>query len=331
MNAIPLRAMKRLAALTLFAWTFSNYTLAREAAVDVIFVGDVMLAEEPGELIAKGEDPFAPVAKLFGKQRLRVANLECVVATAGKAEDKPFTFRAEPRVIPVLQKYFDGVSVANNHSGDFGKTALAEQFDLLDAARLPYFGGGRDLAAAHKPWIVERSGLRIAFLAYVEFKPRSFEASATRPGVAWSGEDEQVLRDIRDAKAQADLVIPFMHWGWEDEGYPSERQKVFARRMLDEGAAMVVGSHPHVIQGAEIYNGKPIVYSLGNFLFNGFDTPATLTGWALEAKLTKAAVTEWRTRVVRLGDHGIPRLDDKTGSPCGDSKSDVVRECRGGK
>ena len=166
---------------------------------------------------------------------------------------------------------------------------------------------------AHRAWIVERSGLRIAFLAYVEFKPRSFEASATRPGVAWSGEDEQVLRDIREAREHADLVIPFMHWGWEDEGYPSERQRLLARRMLDEGAAMVVGSHPHVTQGAEIHAGKPIVYSLGNFLFNGFDTPATLTGWVLEARLTKAGVTRWRTRVVRLGEHGVPRLDDEGG------------------
>jgi len=309
----------------------SSLAIAREPSVDVVFVGDVMVAEEPGELIARGEDPFAAAAKLFDKKRLRIANLECVIATGGKAEDKPFTFRAEPRVIPTLMKYFDGVSVANNHSGDFGKAAFAEQFDLLDAAKLPYFGGGRDLAAAHKPWIVERSGLRIAFLAYVEFKPRSFEASATRPGVAWSGEDEQVIRDIRDARTRADLVIPFMHWGWEDEGHPSERQKVFARRMLDEGAAMVVGSHPHVTQGAEIHDGKPIVYSLGNFLFNGFDTPETLTGWVLEAKLTKAGVANWRTRVVRLGEHGVPHLDDKATSPCGDAKSNTVRTCTGGK
>jgi len=323
--------MHRIRLVSLLACLLSSCALAKQPAVDVVFAGDVMLAEEPGELIAKGADPFAGVAKLFGKQRLRIANLECVIATGGKAEDKPFTFRAEPRVIPVLQTYFDAVSVANNHSGDFGKAALAEQFDLLDAARMPWFGGGRDLTGAHRPWIVERAGLRIAFLGYVEFKPRSFEAGATRPGVAWSGEDEQVLRDIRAARAHADLVIPFMHWGWEDEGYPSERQKMFARRMLEEGAAMVVGSHPHVTQGAEIYHGKPIVYSLGNFLFNGFDTPATLTGWVLEAKLTRDGVTSWRTRVVRLGEHGVPQLDDQSASPCGDSHSEAVRECRGGK
>jgi poly-gamma-glutamate capsule biosynthesis protein CapA/YwtB (metallophosphatase superfamily) len=304
---------------------------AKDAFIDVSLVGDVMVAEEPGELIGAGQDPFAGLAKYLDAKRLRIANLECVIATGGVAEIKPFTFRAHPRTIPAIQKYFDAVSVANNHSGDFGKQAFAEQLDLLDTAHLPWFGGGRNLVQAHAPWVAIRNGLRIAFLGYLEFKPRSFEAGATTPGVAWSGEDEQVLRDIRDARERyhADLVIPFMHWGWEDEGHPSERQRDFARRMLDAGAAMVVGSHPHVTQGAEIYHGKPIIYSLGNFLFNGFETEATTTGWILEARLGKAGVSEWRTRVVRLAPNGVPRLDAAASSPCGDSRSDDVRQCAG--
>jgi poly-gamma-glutamate capsule biosynthesis protein CapA/YwtB (metallophosphatase superfamily) len=309
----------------------AHTALARDGVVEVTFVGDVMVAEEPGALIEAGTDPFAGVAKYLSSKRLRIANLECVIATGGAAEIKPFTFRANPHAITVIQKYFDGVSVANNHSGDFGKQALAEQFALLETARLPWFGGGRNLAEAHRPWVAERNGLRIAFLGYVEFKPRSFEAGATTPGVAWSGEDEHVIRDIRDARAKyrADLVIPFMHWGWEDEGYPSERQRVFARRMIDAGADMVVGSHPHVTQDADSYRGKPIVYSLGNFLFNGFDTEATTTGWLLEARLGKTGVSEWRTRVVRLAPNGVPRLDETAASPCGDSHGDTVRQCKG--
>ena len=308
-------------------------TLARDRGpeLDITFVGDVMVAEVPGELIAAGKDPLSQVAKHLDPKRLRIANLECVVATTGTALDKPFTFRADPLTIPYLARYFDGVSVANNHSGDFGKEAMAEQFQLLEAAKLPYFGGGKDLAAAHRPWIVERKGVRIALLGYAEFKPRSFEASATRPGIAWSGEDEQVLRDIRDAreKHKADIVIPFLHWGWENEDYASERQKQFARQMIDAGASLVVGSHPHVTQGADSYRGKPIVYSLGNFLFNGFDTEATLTGWILDLKVGKEGVRSWRTRVVRLDADGVPTPDAKAQSPCGDSRSDEVRTCSG--
>jgi poly-gamma-glutamate capsule biosynthesis protein CapA/YwtB (metallophosphatase superfamily) len=309
----------------------SIVTPSRAISAELTFVGDVMVDEEPGKLIENGADPFASVARYLPAKRLRIANLECVVATTGTAEIKPFTFRAHPRTLPVLAKYFDGVSLANNHSGDFGKAAFAEMLDLLEGTRLPYFGGGRNLTDAHRAWIVERDGVRIAFLGYVEFKPRSFEASSSRPGVAWSGEDEQVLRDIRRALEveHADIVIPVMHWGWEDEGYSSERQRVFSRRMLDAGAAMVVGGHPHVTQGAEIYRGKPIIYSLGNFLFNGFDTEATTTGWLLEASVNKSKVTRWRTRVVRLAANGVPRVDLLASSPCGDAGSDTVRQCKG--
>jgi poly-gamma-glutamate capsule biosynthesis protein CapA/YwtB (metallophosphatase superfamily) len=274
----------------------------------LVFVGDIMLAEAPGELIANGIDPFEPFAKILGAHDLRIGNLECVIAESGIAEVKPYTFRAHPRAIPVLARHFDGVSVANNHSGDFGKAAFAEQLALLRSAKLPYFGGGDNSTEAHRPWIAERNGLRIALLGYDEFKPRSFEANATRPGIAWSGEDEQVLRDIAAARDRdhADIVIPFLHWGWEDETTPSPRQREFARRLIDAGAAMVVGSHPHVTQGYELYRGKLIVYSLGNFLFNGFDTEPTLTGWVLSVRLGKDATHDWAIHIAKLDANGVP-------------------------
>lgn len=304
---------------------------AADGKVRIAFVGDIMVAETPGERIERGEDPFAPLAPWLRAQDVRVGNLECVVATGGTAEAKPYTFRAHPRTLPVLARYFDGFSLANNHSGDFGEAAFAEQLALMRAAGLPYFGGGDDLEAAHRPWLIERNGLRIALLGYVEFKPRSFEAGVGRPGVAWGSEDEQVIEDIVAARERynADLVIPFMHWGWEEEGEPSERQKRFAREMLDAGADMVVGAHPHVTQGAEIYKGKPIVYSLGNFLFNGFETEATRTGWTLEATLDRNGVASWRTRVVRLDADGTPHPDVDAKSPCGKRGDAQAKVCHG--
>jgi hypothetical protein len=109
------------------------------------------------------------------------------------------------------------------------------------------------------------------------------------PGIAWS-EDEQVIADIRAARAAgADHVIPFMHWGWEKSTQPDDRQRSLARRLIDEGASLVVGSHPHVTQGAEIYRGKPIVYSLGNFVFDGFDYENARRGWLLRRRSTAMA------------------------------------------
>ncbi|WP_142125837.1 CapA family protein [Pseudoxanthomonas sp. 3HH-4] len=304
---------------------------ASSGDASLIFVGDIMVAETPGELIARGEDPFQPFASLLSSHDVRIGNLECVVATTGTAEEKPYTFRADPRTLPVLKRHFDAVSLANNHSGDFGKAAFAEQLALMDTAGLPYFGGGRDATAAHAPWIVERNGVRIALLGYVEFKPRSFEADASRPGVAWSGEDDDVIEDIIAARRvhRADIVIPFMHWGWEDEPDPSPRLRAFARRMIDAGADLVVGGHPHVTQGAEYYRGKPIIYSLGNFLFNGFDTPATTTGWVLSARVDRTGVVDWRTHVARLDANGVPHPDPTASSPCASPDRKAVNQCSG--
>ena len=323
----------RMRALLLSSALLAASPMAHASSGDasLIFVGDIMVAETPGELIARGEDPFQTFAALLSSHDVRIGNLECVVATTGTAEEKPYTFRADPRTLPVLKRHFDAVSLANNHSGDFGKAAFAEQLALMDTAGLPYFGGGRDATAAHAPWIVERNGVRIALLGYVEFKPRSFEADASRPGVAWSGEDDDVIEDIIAARRvhRADIVIPFMHWGWEDEPDPSPRLRAFARRMIDAGADLVVGGHPHVTQGAEYYRGKPIIYSLGNFLFNGFDTPATTTGWVLSARVDRTGVVDWRTHVARLDANGVPHPDPTASSPCASPDRKVVNQCAG--
>ena len=303
---------------------------AADREASLVFVGDIMVAERPGELIARGVDPFQPFAPLLASHDLRIGNLECVVATGGTALAKPYTFRADPGVLPVLKRHFDAMSLANNHSGDFGKAAFAEQLDLMRRAGLAGFGGGRNATEAHTPLVIERNGLRIALLGYLEFKPRSFEADATRPGVAWSGEDEQVIEDIVAARTvhHADIVIPFMHWGWEEEAQPSPRLRAFARRMIDAGADMVVGGHPHVTQGADVYKGKPIIYSLGNFLFNGFDTDAT-TGWVLSLRLGREGVRDWRTHVARLDADGVPHPVADASSPCGRAGDSEIRQCRG--
>src|SRR5262249_474255 len=159
-------------------------------------------------------------------------------------------------------------TVANNHSGDFGPWAFAEQCQHLEKAGIPYFGGGRTFIDAHKPWIIERNGIRIAMLGYCEVYLRSFQAKGNRPGVAWREQHDEVITDIKDTgdKYKGDIVIPFMHWGDENEP-ANDRQKTFARKMIDAGADLVVGAHPHVTQGAEYYKHHLIVYSLGNFVF----------------------------------------------------------------
>ncbi|MET3132094.1 poly-gamma-glutamate capsule biosynthesis protein CapA/YwtB (metallophosphatase superfamily) [Oxalobacteraceae bacterium GrIS 1.11] len=300
-----------------------------QPTVSIAFVGDIMLDEAPGKVVKSGRDPFAPLATLLDAADIRVGNLECVVATKGTPEpDKPYTFRAHPRTLTVLKRHFDALALANNHSGDYGPVAFGEMLDLLDARGIAYFGGGRDLAGAHQALLIERKGLRIALLSYNEFFPRSFEADFDKPGIAWS-EDEQVRLDIGKARSlyHADLVIPVMHWGWEYEPTASARQRQLARLMIDAGADAVVGGHPHVLQDVEQYKGKPIIYSLGNFLFNGFDGPEKNTGWLLRMELDREGVRAWRSYTTRIDREGVPHPAPQVPGSCWGRGQDKAAAC----
>lgn len=295
----------------------------------LIFVGDIMLDDGPGQLIARGGDPLAAFADTLKAADYRIGNLECAITAGGQPlANKIFSFRARPAAIRVLSGRFDALALANNHSGDYGATALLETIEHLDHAGIAHFGGGRNQEAAHQALWIKRKNLKIAVLSYNEFKPRAFEAGPDWPGIAWS-EDHQVIADIRAARAAgADLVIPFMHWGWEYESRPNERQRQLAHRMIDAGAALVVGGHPHVTQGAEIYRGKLIIYSLGNFVFDGFDSPAARRGWLLRLKLDQSGVISWDTLLAQMDKDGTPSPLQGRLSPCGRADHETISECR---
>ncbi len=294
----------------------------------LIFAGDIMLDDGPGRVIAAGGDPLAPFAATLAGADYRIGNLECAVATGGAADPaKAWSFRARPETLKILKGRFDAVSLANNHSGDYGQAAFVETTQHLDAAGIARFGGGSNLAEAHRPLWIEKKGMKIAILGYNEYKPRRFEAGPQTPGVAWS-EDEQVIADIRSAKAAgADHVIPFLHWGWESLPEPDDRQRDFARRLIDEGASAVVGSHPHVTQGADIYRGKPIVYSLGNFVFDGFNYEEARQGWLLRLQIDRDGVQNWETLAAHLDPNGTPHPMPGQATPCCSRDDVTVAQC----
>lgn len=317
MISFSLKRATRAACIVLTCAHGALWAASDESTVSVVMVGDVMLDDGPGKVLASGRDPLAAFASYFKAADLSIANLECVVSNQGEAEpDKPYTFRANPnRAMSVLTKHFGAVSLANNHSGDYGPTAFADMLYRLDQKGLAYFGGGFDSEHAHRALIVERKGIKIAFLSYVDFLPRSFEALPLQPGVAWA-EPEQIQFDINEARQRgADLVIPFMHWGWENERVSSEQQKALARQMIDAGADAVVGAHPHVVQDVEAYKGKPIVYSLGNFVFDGFDDPVNNTGWMLTMNVSKSGVQSAQILEANISAEGVPKPSSAL-APC---------------
>jgi poly-gamma-glutamate synthesis protein (capsule biosynthesis protein) len=319
-----------------FAWalggllasgTLSGCSRGEGTPVTISFVGDILLDSAPGRAIARGRDPFAEARPLLDGVDLSIGNLECPVATGGAAVDKIFTFRADPGTLPTLRRHFDAVSVANNHSGDYGPGAFRETLQQLKTANIPYFGGGGDLAQAHAPLLLERHHLKVALLGYDDFHPRAFEASVSGPGVAWA-EDEQMILDIARARAAgAQIVLPFLHWGWENEPTPCAHQRALAHELIDAGADAVIGSHPHVTQGAEMYRGKPIIYSLGNFVFDLLDQPENATGWVLTLVLDQSGVARFSTAGVHIDPQGTPTPDPTVATVCGERGAHSVSAC----
>lgn len=286
----------------------SGSVYAQTESIKIVFVGDIMLDDLPGKYIEEGKDPFASFSSLFKSADLTIGNLECVVGTTGIKEEKPFTLRAHPRVLPLIKNYFSAVSLANNHSGDYGPDAFSKMLDLLDEAGIKYFGGGKDIRSAHEPVIFDVKGKRIAILGYNLFFPRSFEALDDRPGSAWA-EDDYVRADIKKAREihKADIVITYPHWGWENQKFASTNEVTLAHLMIDSGADAVIGGHPHVTQNIEVYKGKTIFYSLGNFVFDSFDTEDTNTGWAVEMTISADSTISWKIFEAKLDGNGIPR------------------------
>jgi poly-gamma-glutamate synthesis protein (capsule biosynthesis protein) len=205
-----------------------------------------------------------------------VGNLECALGTGGKRARKSYTFLAPPEAAASLSGAgFDVLSLANNHSMDYGPQTLSETLRLLDASGIRHPGAGLDEAAAHRPAIVVVKGLRLAFLAYVNvpvegtrFNTASWTARGDKPGVAWA-ELARIAADVTAARGQADLVVVLLHSGYENVRAPSTIQRAAAHAAIDAGAALVIGSHPHVLQGVEYYGNGVIAYSLGNFVFDG--------------------------------------------------------------
>jgi poly-gamma-glutamate capsule biosynthesis protein CapA/YwtB (metallophosphatase superfamily) len=140
--------------------------------------------------------------------------------------------------------------------------------------------------------------------------PRRFEAGTDRPGIAWADEEIMVAA-VADARREADIVIPYMHWGQEQSAQAHARQRALARRLIAAGADAVVGTHPHLRQDTEIIDGKPVIYSLGNFVFDGFDGDAANTASLLWMDLGPQGVRDWRLQTVKIDPQGRPRPETR--------------------
>jgi poly-gamma-glutamate capsule biosynthesis protein CapA/YwtB (metallophosphatase superfamily) len=275
--------------------------------VRIAFAGDVNMSMLVGQYVArrvKGlsvpegiEDgfPFTAVRDRLQAADIAVANLECVVSLQGKRATEHNPFRAPVESISVLRDAgFDILSVANNHTRDFGPAGLrGTRKNLIEGGITPIGAFGADLQEAV---VRELRGVRVAFLAYY-----NIYKSTPRPA----------YRDVKHARSKADLVVVFNHWGSEKQPQVQPVQQSFGRGLIDAGADVVVGTHVHVLQPEEWYRERLIFYGLGNFVFNGMNfDEAHRTGGYLEVDVDQNGIRARRFYRIRLDQHGAPQWLD---------------------
>lgn len=277
-------------------------------------VGDIMLARTIGEMIeTEGiEVPFAFTAETLSSADITLGNLECAISTKGEPDDKTYAFRAPLAAAESLSHGgFDLVSLANNHILDYGPEALAETLQSLSVRSILSVGAGMNADEAYQPAIVEVNGLKVAFLAFadvptLDYDYLAWEAGVEKPGIAWA-HPERIIQGVQAAKAQADIVVVLFHNGYEIAQKVSALQQQAAHLAIDNGASLVIGSHPHVLQRIEEYNGGLIVYSMGNFVFDNFLFPPNYSA-ILSVTLGAHGVQSYELIDVIVQLNGVPQI-----------------------
>ena len=282
--------------------------------VTLMAVGDIMLGRTIGTLIEE-ESPTAPFTftyETLSTADITLGNLECPISTRGSAVDKTYTFRAPTTAGEALAfAGFDLVSLANNHIMDYGTPALEDTLAILNENHIKPLGAGMNEESAYAPVLMEINGLKLAFLAFLDvpttdYDYRKWEAGQSEPGVAWAHE-EKVRQAITTAKKGADVVIVLVHNGYEIVQTVSDTQQAFAHLAIDSGAALVIGSHPHVLQRIESYQDGLIVYSMGNFVFDNFLYPPNYSG-ILSVVLSPGGVESYEMIDVVIQLNGVPQI-----------------------
>ncbi len=282
--------------------------------------GDIIPGRHVAEKMAqKGVlYPFQNVAPYTQGADIVFADLECPLSDRFKPPYSGTTFLAPTSTIQGIKLLgINVVALANNHSTNFGAGPFLDTINLLDANQIKHVGGGRNSAEAYAPLFMEVKGIKIAFLNYNAILG-SVNATESRAGTTWvdlppwAKDNPQHVKMVQDAvsgaKKQADLVIVSFHWSEEYKYYPNSSMVNMAHASIDAGADMVIGSHPHCIQGIEYYKNGFIAYSLGNFIFDQMWAEYTRLGFIAKMKLQHHWLIEIQLLPYQIVDYCQPNV-----------------------
>jgi len=309
--------------------------------VTLAFAGDLHFE---GELRARLGDPataLAPIAAELGAADVTVVNLETSIGTRGPPEPKRYTFQAPPSALSALAVAgVDVATMANNHGLDFGAAGLADTLSAIATQgrpRLDVVGIGADAAQAFAPAVAEVRGTRVAVMgASVPDDPTAdptgqWAATPTAGGVAVALDPARLLRAVRRARASADVVVVYLHWGVQGASCPSPSQTALSAALADPrtGADVVVGSHTHELQGAGLLGDTYVAYGLGNFAWYTQSSEATATTGVLTLTVDNGAVTREQWSPARIGPDGLPAFASGAEARRMTAARDTLRECAG--
>ncbi len=212
---------------------------------------------------------FERLNGVFLTDSLTVANLECSASNLGTALQKAFTFRCDPDALPIAAANgVDVANLANNHGQDFGTEAMLDSRGNVENAGIAPVGVGEHLDQAIEPALFEIDGWTVAVVGFGGVIPgERWLASDERPGMASGDDTELMVRAVRAAGEVADLVVVTIHWGWELETEPRADDRARAEAMIEAGADIIFGHHPHRLGEVEFIDGKPVFWTLGNFVW----------------------------------------------------------------
>ena len=254
-----------------FLQTLFGKPASNDSTVILYFTGDVTFSDYFENYVDKKIDYAFKNLKWFSEADISMVNLENPLTSGGSPVEKKFNFRARPEYADILTYGgVDIVTIANNHIYDYGDQGVYDTLNKLAEKSIHFIGAGRNINEARHPVIFYIKGFRIAYFAYYGTHKHSDSNPATEDSAGTAARQLPIIKeDIAKYRDQVDYIVVNFHWGNEKAEYPEKNQVLFAHSVIDFGADIIVGHHPHVLQGIEVYKEKIIAYSLGNFIFGG--------------------------------------------------------------
>jgi len=306
---------------TAIAPTLTNgISPSAQPPISILFLGDVMLSRGVAYQITKNNDlyySFRNIQLLLQQNDFVFANFESPLINGPEIHSGETNFRVDENMVPILKELnFSILSLANNHMLDFGQKGLLNTLKILDENKIQYVGAGQNYQEAHQYKILEKNGIKFAFLAYndSDVVPKTDEAAESRPDTALM-DVEALKKDVARARAAADFIIVSMHSGTEYQERPNSRQIEFGHAAIDAGADLVIGHHPHVVQKVEKYKNGYIFYSLGNFIFDQMWSEKTKEGAAIQISFSKNEIKNIKILPLIIENFSQPKIISQKDGP----------------